>query len=405
MLKQPKLDYQRELEDYMETNKVYDIFESMMKELIIELPQDPVKFILDKIGDDGEPMQKVSRIVIMGPPGSKRKEHALALSDHFQHESVSVGDLLNREINKKTPLGQRIHDSRKRHQYVEDEIAIELVMKQIDEFEKEKKSWIIEGFPRTREQALELAKRNFILDKFVLIDVDDSTTLDRLSDTLKSEEEGGLTDMGEILRLSQRAIKEYKYHIEGVKEIIQGNNISVVDASGKRDQQVVLEDIARLLKLKPAQHIPKRAPRILLCGPPGSGRTLQAAKIAEKYQLVHVASMEKNEINKKTEEGKRLRAAIKKGQSIPDDILGPAIKERIDKEDCQINGWIMEGFPASKSQIALLLGMGVDPSHVIILEINDSKIYERLEHRRYDSLTGIAYNTQVEEPEDAAVVK
>ena len=56
MLKQPKLDYQRELEDYMETNKVYDIFESMMKELIIELPEDPVKFILDKIGDDGEPM-------------------------------------------------------------------------------------------------------------------------------------------------------------------------------------------------------------------------------------------------------------------------------------------------------------------------------------------------------------
>jgi len=56
MLKQAKLDYQRELEDYMETNKIYDVFESMMKELVIDLPEDPVKFLLDKIGDEGEPI-------------------------------------------------------------------------------------------------------------------------------------------------------------------------------------------------------------------------------------------------------------------------------------------------------------------------------------------------------------
>lgn len=90
---------------------------------------------------------------------------------------------------------------------MEDEIAIELVMKQIDEFEKEKKSWIIEGFPRTRKQALELAKRNFILDKFILIDVDDITTLDRLTDSQKLSEEGGeSTELSEIITLSKRAI-------------------------------------------------------------------------------------------------------------------------------------------------------------------------------------------------------
>lgn len=56
MLKEAKLEYQRELEDYMETNKIYDVFESMMKELIIDLPKDPVKFLLDKLGEDGEPI-------------------------------------------------------------------------------------------------------------------------------------------------------------------------------------------------------------------------------------------------------------------------------------------------------------------------------------------------------------
>ena len=48
----------------------------------------------------------------MGPPGSKRKEHALALAEHFKFESVSVGDLLNKEISKKSELGKCIKESR-----------------------------------------------------------------------------------------------------------------------------------------------------------------------------------------------------------------------------------------------------------------------------------------------------
>ena len=41
-------------------------------------------------------------------------------------------------------------ESRKTYSYVKDEIVIELVKLQIDTLEKEQKSWIIEGFPRTR---------------------------------------------------------------------------------------------------------------------------------------------------------------------------------------------------------------------------------------------------------------
>ena len=42
MLKDKKLEYQKDLEEYLEEHKMYDLFESMMKSLIIKKPKDPV---------------------------------------------------------------------------------------------------------------------------------------------------------------------------------------------------------------------------------------------------------------------------------------------------------------------------------------------------------------------------
>lgn len=47
-----------------------------------------------------------TRIVLVGPPGSKRKEIALGLTAHFSEENkdlhcISVGDLINRQITQK----------------------------------------------------------------------------------------------------------------------------------------------------------------------------------------------------------------------------------------------------------------------------------------------------------------
>ncbi len=64
--------------------------------------------------------------------------------------------MLIKEISKKSEFGKQIVESRKNYSYVKDEIVIDLVKIQIELLEKEQKSWIIEGFPRTRLQALAL---------------------------------------------------------------------------------------------------------------------------------------------------------------------------------------------------------------------------------------------------------
>ena len=49
MLQDKKLGFQRQLEEYLEEQKVYDIFEDMMKSLIVHRPKDPLKFLVEKL--------------------------------------------------------------------------------------------------------------------------------------------------------------------------------------------------------------------------------------------------------------------------------------------------------------------------------------------------------------------
>jgi adenylate kinase len=53
----------------------------------------------------------------MGPPGSSRKETALALGEYFNWTCISVGDLLKKEVQKKSELGKEISESYKNATY------------------------------------------------------------------------------------------------------------------------------------------------------------------------------------------------------------------------------------------------------------------------------------------------
>ena len=53
----------------------------------------------------------------MGPPGSFRQENALFLAEHFGWKCISTGDLLRKEINRKSALGTRITECFKAYEY------------------------------------------------------------------------------------------------------------------------------------------------------------------------------------------------------------------------------------------------------------------------------------------------
>lgn len=87
---------------------------------------------------------------------------------------------------------------------------------------------------------------------------------------------------------------------------------------------------------------------------------------------------------------------------VSDNILNPLIEARIKQSDCKVNGWIMEGFPYSRSQINLLKALKIKPSLVMIFDLDEETCVRRKSHVRVDPTTGVEYNILDSPPSDEA---
>jgi adenylate kinase len=221
----------------------------------------------------------------MGPPGCSRLENAGALAEYFQWKFISTGDALRKEAENKTPQGERIAACLTSFSYIDDDIVIEVVKKEIEEAEKANTSWIIEGFPRTRVQALALQKMGIVPDKFVHLGVSQAQSLSRLrancaevNQSLYGKE---LEDVGMSL------YREWDVNQREVNNTF--NKFIYFYDCNEKQQQDVANDLARMLRVRFRNGAPRRPPKVILLGPPGSGRTTQAELIAHRFGLVCVS--------------------------------------------------------------------------------------------------------------------
>lgn len=108
---------------------------------------------------------------MIGPPGFKVREFALQAGDHYKLTTISVGDLLKKEVSKKQELGEEIESYLKNYTIVKDDIVVPLVKKEIETIQKEKKSFILSGYPRTRNQGLALQREGIFPDAFIILNM------------------------------------------------------------------------------------------------------------------------------------------------------------------------------------------------------------------------------------------
>jgi adenylate kinase len=108
--------------------------------------------------------------------------------------------------------------------------------------------------------------------------------------------------------------------MKGVKDCFFGFTYEI-NSEGAQDD--ILNNVARMLRLKLNDNAPRRAPRILMLGAPGSGRSIQSKILAKKFGLVHISTTEllKAEVARKTDYGVKISKLINTGDLIPDDIV------------------------------------------------------------------------------------
>lgn len=97
-------------------------------------------------------MVKPTGFIFLGPPGSGKGTQAQILAQSLNIPHISTGEILREAIAKKTPLGQKAQVYMDKGELVPDELLLDLVQERLKENDAQN-GWILDGFPRTVNQA------------------------------------------------------------------------------------------------------------------------------------------------------------------------------------------------------------------------------------------------------------
>ncbi|MBR0839054.1 adenylate kinase [Bradyrhizobium liaoningense] len=126
--------------------------------------------------------------------------------------------------------------------------------------------------------------------------------------------------------------------------------------------------------------------RIILLGPPGSGKGTQAQLLVQRYSIVQLSTGEmlRAAVAAGTPVGLKAKEIMASGALVPDEIVVGIISDRIDQPDAK-NGFILDGFPRTVPQAEalddLLKHKHLKLDAVIELRVNESALLSRVETR------------------------
>ena len=144
--------------------------------------------------------------------------------------------------------------------------------------------------------------------------------------------------------------------------------------------------------------------KILLIGPPGVGKGTQAKKLVSKFNIPQISTGDilRAHVKEMTSLGKKARHAMNNGELVPDDIILNMMKDRLTQADCT-NGYILDGFPRTIPQAKgldkILNKLDSPLDNVIVIQVDDRVIIERMSGRRVHSSSGRIYHIKYDPPE------
>jgi len=126
--------------------------------------------------------------------------------------------------------------------------------------------------------------------------------------------------------------------------------------------------------------------RLILLGPPGSGKGTQAQRLIKRHGIIQLSTGEmlRAAVAAQTPVGLRAKDIMASGSLVPDDIVIGIISDRLDQPDAK-KGFILDGFPRTVPQAValdeLLKKKRLKLDAVVELRVNESALLQRVETR------------------------
>ncbi len=142
---------------------------------------------------------------------------------------------------------------------------------------------------------------------------------------------------------------------------------------------------------------------IILIGPPGVGKGTQAKFLVDHFNIPQISTgdMLRANVRENTQLGIEAKTFMDSGKLVPDSVILGMMKSRFSEDDC-INGYILDGFPRTIPQAEGLDALLNDMQHhidvVLVLEVENEEIVNRLSSRRSCKECGAVYNLLFDPP-------
>lgn len=149
------------------------------------------------------------QLIFLGPPGAGKGTQAKIFLDRSGIVQISTGDILRAAVGKGTELGKQAKSFMDKGELVPDSVVIGIIEQRIQEADC-KKGFVLDGFPRTIEQAEALdailAKLNIALNHVVNFEVPDEELIQRLLG--RAAQEGRSDDNPESIKNRLQIFKD-----------------------------------------------------------------------------------------------------------------------------------------------------------------------------------------------------
>uniref|UniRef100_A0A3Q3MZX5 Adenylate kinase 8 n=1 Tax=Mastacembelus armatus TaxID=205130 RepID=A0A3Q3MZX5_9TELE len=336
---------------YADKHNIFHLVQSLVSSLAIDQPEEPIPYLIRLLRRSS---LHIPRVMVLGPPAAGK--HTVVSSEPYSQSAETVCVL---------------------------------------------QGWVLDGIPQTRLQALSLQQAGVIPEHVVMLQAPDDVLLERSRGKLVDPLTGDVYHQTFIWpdddiitqRLEkaqgpsekQRLAELHHYHCE-VPGLLSAYQHVLKTISSDQPHTDVYRQVLRFVQTRQCS----RTPRILLLGPPGSGKSHQARLLSEKYKMVDVCC------------GRLLRAAAAGGSSlgaeiqpylddgrpVPDTLVLQVLEERLSRVDCSCRGWILHGFPCDLQQAKGLLESQHEPNRVFFLELTDDICLERITLGATDPVSG-----------------
>lgn len=143
--------------------------------------------------------------------------------------------------------------------------------------------------------------------------------------------------------------------------------------------------------------------RIILYGPPGSGKGTQGDLVERRYGFPKISTGDllRRAVREKTPLGLKAEQLMNRGELVSDEIVEGLVRERIASPAAR-RGYLLDGFPRNLAQVRSLEAMdGGRPEIVIVIDVDARTLVERMQGRLTCRSCGAVYNLKLQAPRTA----